>query len=302
MLPTKEQQEHFDEKGYIVLKDVLSDELVSSLSKLFKSSEELQLDKHFNKSQQLSRNEERLINKYNTALGIANDHDINLVPIEEWRHTTIYWQEGFQNHPEGLNYIKMLDDTIGLNELLATLIHSKYLQLFNVMLWKKIAQSCDPTEVHRDYTAFNMKGLKCAVAWISPATVRKEHGAFQVSPGSHKGVDHTTKHFMDKDYNARDKYNLVTLEIEPKDVIILDLRLVHAATPNVSDLDRYAMTLRYLGDDMRYYNRLEAYRLSLAGKPLPNNSKYPTFIDPVAGIKDDDLFPSELYPMLWQKN
>ena len=40
MIPTSDQHEHFREQGYIVLKDVLSDELVSSLSELCKLSEE----------------------------------------------------------------------------------------------------------------------------------------------------------------------------------------------------------------------------------------------------------------------
>lgn len=281
MIPTSDQHEHFREQGYIVLKDVLSDELVSSLSELCKLSEEYH--EKYSSQYFVDRNEENFFIKYKTALDIANDHNVNLLPIDEWCHRTIYYQEGYEKEPEVLNYIKMLDRTIGIYELLATLLQSKHLQFYNAQLWKKHARSCDPTEIHRDYTAFDMKGLKSACAWISPTTVRKEHSAFQVIPGSHKGVDHTTKHWIDKDYYTRDKYNLVTLEVEPKDVIIIDLRLSHAATPNVSNLDRYAMTLRYLGDDLRYYNRPQKHRFGAR-----------------AEIGDDELYPLERHPIVWQ--
>ena len=281
MIPTSDQHEHFREQGYIVLKDVLSDELVSSLSELCKLSEEYH--EKYSSQYFVDRDEENFFIKYKTALDIANDHNVNLLPVDEWCHRTIYYQEGYEKEPEVLNYIKMLDDTIGIYELLATLLHSKHLQFYNAQLWKKHARSCDPTEIHRDYTAFDMKGLKSACAWISPTTVRTEHSAFQVIPGSHKGVDHTTKHWIDKDYYARDKYNLVTLEIEPKDVIIIDLRLSHAATPNVSNLNRYAMTLRYLGDDLRYYNRPQKHRFGARAK-----------------IGDDELYPLERHPIVWQ--
>lgn len=291
MLPTKEQQEHFEEQGYIILRDVLSDELVSSLSNFFAQSEDYH-KKYFDGSGQLKKNEERMIEKYNTALEIANNHNIKLLPIEEWRHTIIYWKEGRQTHPELLTYINMLNNTIGFYELLATLIHSKHLQSFNSMVWKKNAKSCEPTEVHRDYTVYNMKGIKSICAWISPSTVRKEHGALQVTPGSHKNVDHTIEHIVDKNYDDRDKYNLVTLEVEPKDLIIFDLRLMHAAAPNVSNVDRQAMTLRYIGDDIRYYERPKTIHPSTAyqRKKQLNTSKK---------TKEGDLFSLDQYPRVW---
>ena len=283
MIPSKEQQKHFEEQGYLVLKDVLSDHLVSSLAKLC----ELSNTYHEKYSSQyfVDRTEKNFFVKYETAKRIANDQNIDLLPMNEWCHRTIYYQEGYEKEPEVLEYITELNKTIGIYEFIAKLLHSTYLQFYNAQLWKKHARSCDPTEIHRDYTAFDMMGLKSACAWISPEPVRHEHSAFQVIPGSHKGVDHTTKHWIDKDYYARDNYNLVTLEIEPKDIIIIDLRLSHAATPNISDVDRYAMTLRYLGDDLRYYNRPQKHRFGAR-----------------AEISDGELYPIGRHPIIWNTN
>ena len=283
MILTNQQREYFNENGYIVLRNVLTDELVSSLANLCKLSR----DYHEKYSSQyfVNRNEKNFFIKYETASKIARDNNVSLLPIDEWCHRTIYYQEGYEKESEVLDYIALLDNTVGIYKYLAELLDSTYLQFYNAQLWKKHARSCDPTEVHRDYTAFDMMGLKSACAWISPNKVRSEHSAFQVIPGSHKNVDHTTTHWIDKDYYARNKYNLVTIEIDPKDIIIIDLKLSHAATPNISDNDRYAMTLRYLGDDLRYYNRPQKHRFGAR-----------------ANIKDGEMYPLNRHPIVWSSN
>ena len=73
MIPTSDQHEHFREQGYIVLKDVLSDELVSSLSELCKLSEEYH--EKYSSQYFVDRNEENFFIKYKTALDIANEND-----------------------------------------------------------------------------------------------------------------------------------------------------------------------------------------------------------------------------------
>ena len=88
---------------------------------------------------------------------------------------------------------------------------------------------------------------------MSPNNVSINESALQVIPGSHLAMGNNKEHTVDTDYFNRDKYNLVNLEIKACDLIILDLRTQHCATPNISNEDRCAAAIRYYGDDIVFF-------------------------------------------------
>lgn len=247
---TEQQKQFFKSQGYVVLENVLSPGIIDHLSQLCSLTDTE--FKQFSSDVTLNRDSFDFNFKYKIAKRIAAQNNIQIDSKEDWKFRSMIMGRDYDNHPKVTKFLNHLDSDVNLHSNLKSLLDSTTLQLLNKHIWKKYAQSCDPTEVHRDYTAFNITGSKAAIVWISPSNVSSNDSALQVIPGSHRELTSNTMHTVDTDYFNRDKYNLVTLEINASDMIILDLRTQHCATPNISNEDRCAAAIRYYGDDVEF--------------------------------------------------
>lgn len=249
---TSQHKQFFNSQGYVVLENVLPLSLTEKLSSLCDlTNSDL---KQYSSDKLLDRDSFNFNFKYKIAKRIASQHGIQLASKKEWNFRSIFKGAGFDTHPKVRQYLTNLDSDINLHTALKFLMDSSTVKFCNSHIWKKYARSCDPTEVHRDYTGLNIaSGSKGVIVWMSPENVSINESALQVIPGSHLEMTDDKTHTVDIDYFNRDKYNLVNLEIKACDLIILDLRTQHCATPNISNEDRCAAAIRYYGDDMVFF-------------------------------------------------
>lgn len=249
---TTQHKQFFNSQGYVVLKNVLPLSFTEKLSTLCDlTSTEF---KQHSSDKLLNRDSFEFNFKYKIAKRIAAQHGIQIESKEDWNFRSIFKGNDFDTHPKVQQFLNYLDSSIDLLTALKFLMDSSTIQFYNSHIWKKYARSFDPTEVHRDYTGLPIdSGSKGVIVWMSPNNVSINESALQVIPGSHLAIGNNKEHTVDTDYFNRDKYNLVNLEIKACDLIILDLRTQHCATPNISNEDRCAAAIRYYGDDIVFF-------------------------------------------------
>ncbi len=84
---------------------------------------------------------------------------------------------------------------------------------------------------------------------------------------------------------APERYDLISFDVMPGDVIIHHVRTVHGAGGNPSDRWRRAMSFRYCGDKVRYFDRPGAISQVGVAHDLKNG---------------DRLFSAD-YPVVWPR-
>lgn len=160
--------------------------------------------------------------------------------------------------------------------LAAKLLSSRAVGYFDDQMFVKRPGTKQKTEWHQDYPFFHIEGEKGLVLWIPVDPVTQANGGMRYVRGSHKWTtEYGASLFIartlmpgaggqlvpDIDANP-DDFDIVGFDAEPGDVIIHHLRTIHGARGNTTlDRTRRAMSLRYVGDDMRYKLR--------GGAPFP---------------------------------
>lgn len=120
----------------------------------------------------------------------------------------------------------------------------------------------DPTYVswHQDGTYWSLDPPKVCTAWIALSRATKRNGAMQVVPGTHVGdaLPHRDT-FADDNALARgqeiavdvDESEAVTLALEPGQMSIHHIALVHGSKPNDSDEWRIGLAVRFIAPEVR---------------------------------------------------
>lgn len=157
----------------------------------------------------------------------------------------------------------------------------------------------DRTAFHQDYTYFHMKGWKGCVMWVCVDQANEESGSCLYIPKSHLwGREFKANVFLaqtafpgsegedlpDIEGNL-DQYELTRYETQPGDVVIHHFRTVHGAGGNRSTRQRRAISLRYCGEDMRYFRR--------PGAPAQPYHMHE--------LVEGDPLDSEEFPVVWPK-
>ena len=84
---------------------------------------------------------------------------------------------------------------------------------------------------------------------------------------------------------APERYDIISFDVAPGDVIIHDVRTVHGAGGNRTDCWRRAVSFRYCGDQVRYFDRAGAIRQ----------------VGVAHDLRDGDRLFSKDYPIVWPK-
>jgi len=180
------------------------------------------------------------------------------------------------------------------------LLESNYLNFWEDTTFVKAPNTAQKTTFHQDYGYFQIEGEKCCIVWIPLDPVDSQNGNMEYIRGSHKWGEafapnvliSQSTHPMSPfeklpDIEANpDKYDIVSFDVQPGDVIIHHVMTVHGSRGNMSkDRLRRAISFRYCGDDVRYLDR-------------PGAVVQPYLQDQ---LDDGDSLYSKDYPLVWPR-
>jgi hypothetical protein len=186
-----------------------------------------------------------------------------------------------------------------LPAIASQLMGAAYVNFWEDTTFVKAPRTRQKTAFHQDLAYFQVEGDQCIVVWIPLDPASLENGVMQYVRGSHLwGETYAPNVFVSQtpfasspqkrcpDIEAAPQdYDIVSFDVEPGDVIIHHVRTVHGAGGNLSEHWRRAMSFRYCGDQVRYFNRPGA---------IPQ-------VGVSHGLKDGDRLLAADYPVVWPK-
>lgn len=135
----------------------------------------------------------------------------------------------------------------------------------NLLVWGTtlfIKEPRDPGFIswHQDSTYWGLDPADVVTAWVALTDSRADNGALCVLPASHK-MEQMPHHdtFAEANMLSRgqeiavdvDPANTVALELEPGEMSLHHVRMVHGSGPNGSDRRRIGFAIRYLPTHVR---------------------------------------------------
>ena len=187
-----------------------------------------------------------------------------------------------------------------LPSLCAKLLDTSYLNFWEDTTFVKAPNTAQRTSFHQDYSYFQIRGEKCCIVWIALDPVTYENGAMEYVRGSHKWGKKYAPNllvsqsvFPDSPYEKTpdieacpEEYDIISFDVQPGDVIIHHVLTLHGSRGNQStDKMRRAVSFRYCGDDITYYDR-------------PGAIVQPYLTDK---LKDGDPLFSKDYPIVFPR-
>ena len=156
-----------------------------------------------------------------------------------------------------------------LPEIAFDLLDTGYVNFWEDTTFVKTPGTAQCTAFHQDYGYFQITGRKCVIAWIALDEATLENGVMEYVRGSHKWPQtYAPNVFVAQtpttgsqdirlpDIEAnRANYDIVHFDVSPGDVLLHDVRTIHGTGGNLSNLPRRAISFRYCGDDIRFFDR-----------------------------------------------
>jgi len=195
-------------------------------------------------------------------------------------------------------------------EIAAQVMDAQCLNFFYDQLLVKEPNTAEPTPWHQDLSYWPVRGNQVISVWVPFDAANEESGVVVYVKGSHKwGKLFAPSTFGDNtgfadtyakagleplpDIEAeRDKYEILSWEMVPGDVLIHHPLTLHYASGNRSKTGRRrGLALRYLGDDASFDDR--------PGTFLENKKVMATV--PAITLKDGEGFSGDLFPRVWPR-
>lgn len=170
----------------------------------------------------------------------------------------------------------------------------------NILCWTTnffIKEAHDPGFVswHQDSTYWGLSSSDVVTAWVALSPSNKSNGAMSVIPGTHTLDQIPHKDTYSKDNLLTrgqeiavevDESKAVTLELEPGEMSLHHVRIIHGSPPNDSDTRRIGFAIRYIptyvkqieGDDSATLVRGEDVFNTFAHEPVPERDLDPAFV------------------------
>ena len=139
--------------------------------------------------------------------------------------------------------------------------------LWNSSFFAKPAKVGTRTPWHQDGEYWPIRPLATCSVWIAVDDSTIENGCLQVIPGSHRAKELSPHHVnsadglalpLELDDSAFDLKEATNIELEAGQISLHDVYLMHASEPNLSDLPRRGMTLRFMPTTSIYRRDIEA--------------------------------------------
>lgn len=182
----------------------------------------------------------------------------------------------------------------------AHLLNTSYLNFWEDTTFVKAPNTAQKTTFHQDFGYFQIEGEKCCIVWIPLDPVDSENGNMQYIRGSHLWGESYAPNLLfsqsthpmspfeklpDIEANS-DNYDIISFDVQPGDVIIHHVMTVHGSSGNKSkDRFRRAISFRYCGDDVSYFDR-------------PGSAVQPYLQEP---LEDGERLYSKDYPLVWPR-
>ena len=174
-------------------------------------------------------------------------------------------------------------------------LQSERLGFFFDQVFIKDKDLNDPTPWHHDYTFWPIAGDQIASVWAPMEPVTPETSVLEFVAGSHrwpslfqaiglggKDVSSIPRDPIPDIEANRERYEIVSWDLEPGDALLFHARTLHGARGNSSkQRKRRAITTRWIGDDVRF--------VSNDGLPI---------ITWDHGLKDGDPARGPLFPQV----
>ncbi|MEN9874451.1 MAG: hypothetical protein RL186_1348 [Pseudomonadota bacterium] len=200
-----------------------------------------------------------------------------------------------------------------LPELIADLLDARYLNFWEDTTFVKTPGTRQKTAFHQDLAYFQISGDQCVIVWIPLDPADKTNGTLEYVRGSHLwGETYAPNVFISQTplgkspekrcpdiEGNRESYDIVSFDVEPGDVIVHHVRTIHGAGGNMSNRMRRAMSFRYCGDAVSYYDRPGAIpQVGVAkdlrdGEPLFSRDYPVVWPKPWPGLKLAELYSAE---------
>ena len=185
-----------------------------------------------------------------------------------------------------------------LPEMASRLMQTDFTHFWEDTTFVKAPLTPQRTVFHQDWSYFQIQGEKCCIVWIPLDPADAENGRMEYVRGSHLwGQVYAPSIFFAQSASPvspyeklpdieghRSDYDIIGFDCEPGDVIVHHVMTVHGSGGNVSrDRGRRAMSFRYCGDDIRYFD-----------KPGAIEQQYMT-----SHYKNGDRLGIDDYPRVW---
>jgi ectoine hydroxylase-related dioxygenase (phytanoyl-CoA dioxygenase family) len=190
----------------------------------------------------------------------------------------------------------------------AQLIHGGEIRLFYDQLFVKEATTNEPTPWHQDLSYWPLAGNDILSMWVPFDAVTRDTGGLVYVKGSHRWcklfrpVGFSPGSEFDQMYkkvnleelpdinSCPHEYELAHWDVGPGDVIVHHPLTIHCAGGNRSQTARRrAISLRYIGQDVRYDGRPGTFLQS---------PKLGNLLPPIT-LQDGDVISGELFPRVW---
>ena len=154
----------------------------------------------------------------------------------------------------------------GILDMVAQLI-GPGIALWNSSLFAKPARVGTRTPWHQDGEYWPIRPLATCTVWIALDASTRENGCLRFLPGTHRGRTLASHHHNDAEGNALpleldaehvDESKAVDVELEPGQVSLHDVYLMHGSEPNTSGRPRRGMTLRFMPTSSVYHHDLRS--------------------------------------------
>lgn len=187
-----------------------------------------------------------------------------------------------------------------LPEVAATLFGADRINFYGDQSFLKDAGSQHRTAFHQDTPYFHISGQQCCTIWMPLDVVDDENSPMGYVRGSHRWKTYAPNVFVSQmkvpgsaleqlpDIEGHEQdYDIEYVTCAPGDAIVHQANTVHGSKGNVSKTrGRRALSLRYLGDDIRY---------QFQENTVPDSLVAPS-------LKDGDLMDSPEFPLIWTKD
>jgi len=190
---------------------------------------------------------------------------------------------------------------IGLDATMSALWGVDRLWYLGEQLFLKEGGAARRTPWHQDTSYLRMMGAQLVACWISLDPLPREH-SLEFVRGSHKGVLYNGSAFAAHDDTAplykhsrlprlpdiqadRAAFDLMAWEVEPGDVIVFHLGVLHGGAGTSPGLRRRTISMRFLGPDVVFDGRPRDERGAQEGN---DRALAPVY----AGLQHGDPFPT----------
>jgi hypothetical protein len=199
----------------------------------------------------------------------------------------------------GYGHSQLVRD-IGLDSMVAALWGVDRLWYLGEQLFLKEGGASRRTPWHQDTSYLRMLGSQLVACWISLDPLPREH-CLEFVRMSHKGTLYNGSAFAAHDDTAplykhsklprlpdiqadREAFDIVAWDVDPGDVIVFHLGVLHGGAGTSPGLRRRTISLRFLGPDVVFDGRPRDERGAQEGNDAALASVY-------AGLQHGDPFP-----------